>query len=76
MDDDLDDRDLLKRIRRAQVYAMEAAVLTGSNLQMASIMAGEQVVIEDLRRKEAERLKATPAESNVIDFFTRKPKPL
>jgi hypothetical protein len=44
--------DLLERIQQAQIIAREQALLNGQNVEMASIHAGEQAVIEHLRSME------------------------
>ena len=48
--------DILDKIRVAQFSARMNAIRNGRNPQMASIHAGEQVVVEDVRRMEAEAL--------------------
>ncbi len=60
--------DLLERIRRAQILAAEEAVLSGRNVTMARIIAGENVVIEDLHRKEAIAAAENAGVSNVVPF--------
>lgn len=58
--------DLIERIRVAQREARERAAINGTSIQMASIMAGERVVIENLRRMEAR------AECEVVDLASRR----
>lgn len=61
--------DLLRRIQMAQIEARELAAINGTNIGMASILAGERVVVEHLRQ-----IEARTEQSNVVDIATRRPR--
>ena len=57
---------LLDRIRHAQLLAREEAAVNGGNICMAGVLAGEQVVIDNLRRMEAEAKRNQPVHLTVV----------
>lgn len=58
--------DLLDKIRSAQITAREDAAINGGNIHMAGVMAGEQVVIDNLRRQEAEAKKKLSSHLTIV----------
>jgi len=70
------DNDLSAKIAEAQRKARETAALNGTDIVLASIMAGEQAVVEHLHRQEAAaRQQLAQGATNVVqlsDYRKRK----
>lgn len=70
------DNDLRAKIAEAQRKARETAALNGTDIAWASIMAGEQAVVEHLSRQEsAAREQLAHRDTNVVqlsDYRKRK----